>query len=76
VLTLLALVASSVGIVIGMLRGLSAMLGADPRDDMARQPRIASLMILSLAALAVVLGLYPQFFLESVQDAVQAIFLF
>lgn len=75
-LTLVALLASSIGVVIGLLRGLSAMLGAEPRDDMARQPFIASLMILALVALATILALYPQLFLEPVQNAVQAFSLF
>jgi formate hydrogenlyase subunit 3/multisubunit Na+/H+ antiporter MnhD subunit len=75
-LTLLALVASSAGITIGVLRGLSAMLGTGSREDMARQPFIASLMVLALAALTILLGLYPQLFLEPVQNAVQALSLF
>jgi len=75
-LALLALVVSSLGIVIGLLRGLSAMLGSSPRDDVARQPVLASLMVLGLAALTIVLGLYPQLFLEPVQRAAQALSLF
>ena len=74
VLTLLALLVSSAGIAIGMLRGLSAMLGADEHTDIARQPIIASLMVLALAALAVAVGLYPQLFLGPVQKAAQALF--
>jgi multicomponent Na+:H+ antiporter subunit D len=76
VLTSVALLASLIGIVVGLLRGLSAMLGTEPRDDVARQPIIASLMILALAALATVLALYPQLFLEPVQRVVQAFPLF
>jgi formate hydrogenlyase subunit 3/multisubunit Na+/H+ antiporter MnhD subunit len=74
VLTLLALIVSSVGIVVGVLRGLSSMLGSDERDDIAGQPAIAALMILALAALAIVLGLYPELFLGPVQTAAQALF--
>jgi formate hydrogenlyase subunit 3/multisubunit Na+/H+ antiporter MnhD subunit len=47
----LLLVASSAGIVIGLLRGLAAMRGPEPRQDVARQPVVASLMVLALAAL-------------------------
>lgn len=72
-LTLLALIASSAGIVIGLVRGLSAMLGDQPRDDMARQPIIASLMVLALAALTILLSLYPQLFFEPIQIAAEAL---
>jgi formate hydrogenlyase subunit 3/multisubunit Na+/H+ antiporter MnhD subunit len=75
-LALIALVVSSLGIVIGLLRGLSAMLGNSPRDDVARQPVLASLMVLGLVALTIVLGLYPQLFLEPAQRAAQALSLF
>ena len=76
VLTLIALLASSLGICIGLLRGLSAMLGTADRDDVARQPLVASLMVLALAALATILAIYPQLFLEPVQKAVEALSLF
>jgi formate hydrogenlyase subunit 3/multisubunit Na+/H+ antiporter MnhD subunit len=76
VLTVIALLASSIGITIGLLRGLSAMLGTAARDDVARQPLRASLMVLALAALATVLALYPQLLLEPVQSAVEALSLF
>jgi formate hydrogenlyase subunit 3/multisubunit Na+/H+ antiporter MnhD subunit len=72
VLVLIAILASSAGIAVGLLRGLSAMLVPDPRDDMARQPIIASLMVVALIALAIVLSLYPQLFLEPIQTAAQA----
>jgi hypothetical protein len=76
VLTLIALLASSIGICIGLLRGLSAMLGSADRDDIARQPLVASMMVLVLAALAIGLALYPQLLLAPVQDAVKALSLF
>jgi formate hydrogenlyase subunit 3/multisubunit Na+/H+ antiporter MnhD subunit len=76
ILTSVALLASSVGIVVGMLRGLSAMLGTEARDDVAGQPIIASLMLLALAVLATVVALHPQLFLEQVQHAVQSFSLF
>jgi formate hydrogenlyase subunit 3/multisubunit Na+/H+ antiporter MnhD subunit len=66
-----ALLVSSIGIAIGLLRGLSAMLGDDSRTDMARQPFIASLMIVILAVLVVILGLYPQLFLDPVLSAAE-----
>jgi formate hydrogenlyase subunit 3/multisubunit Na+/H+ antiporter MnhD subunit len=75
-LTVAALLASSVGIIIGVLRGLSAMLGTDPREDIARQPLIASLMVVALAGAAILLGLYPQLFLEPIQRAAQVFSLF
>lgn len=70
------LLASSAGIAIGLLRGLSAMLGANPRKDVARQPVLASFMVLALAGLVIVLGLYPQLFLEPARSAAQAFSLF
>ncbi len=73
VLTLIGLLVSSAGVVIGLLRGLSAMLGPARRDDIARQPVIASLLVLLLAALTVILGLYPQLCLEPVYRAAQAL---
>jgi NADH:ubiquinone oxidoreductase subunit 2 (subunit N) len=75
-LALLAILASSAGIIIGLLRGLSAMLGSDDREDVVRQPILASMMVLALAALVIVLGLYPQLFLGLVQSAAQAFSLF
>jgi formate hydrogenlyase subunit 3/multisubunit Na+/H+ antiporter MnhD subunit len=72
VLAPIALVASSAGIVVGMLRGLNAMLGSDPGSKESRQPIIANLMVLALTALAIVLSLYPQLFLEPVRSAAQA----
>jgi hypothetical protein len=73
--TLLLLV-SSAGIIVGLLRGLNAMLGANARQDVAHQPIVASLLLLVLAALTIVLGLYPQLLLDPVQSAAQAISLF
>jgi formate hydrogenlyase subunit 3/multisubunit Na+/H+ antiporter MnhD subunit len=70
------LLASSAGIVIGLLRGLNAMLGTRVRDDVARQPRLASFLVLALAILVIVLGLVPQLFLEPVSRAAQAFALF
>jgi formate hydrogenlyase subunit 3/multisubunit Na+/H+ antiporter MnhD subunit len=76
VLTLLALLTSSIGIVIGLLRGLSFMLGATTREDLGRQPRVATLMVLALAGLATILALYPQLLLEPIQRAAQTFSLF
>ena len=73
---LATLLLSSAGIIVGLLRGLSAMLGADPREEMKRQPVIVSLMILGLAGLVIVLGIYPQLFLEPVLRAADAFTLF
>jgi formate hydrogenlyase subunit 3/multisubunit Na+/H+ antiporter MnhD subunit len=70
------LLASSAGIVIGLLRGLNAMLGAEPRDDMARQPILASLLVILLAILVILLGVFPQLFLEPASRAAQAFALF
>jgi formate hydrogenlyase subunit 3/multisubunit Na+/H+ antiporter MnhD subunit len=72
----LLLVASSVGILVGLGRALNAMLGAEPREEVARHPVLASLIVLALAALTIVLGLYPQLLLGSVQQAAQAFSLF
>jgi formate hydrogenlyase subunit 3/multisubunit Na+/H+ antiporter MnhD subunit len=72
----LVLIASSAAIAVGLLRGLSSMLGSAPRDEIARQPIIASLMVLALAGLAIILGLHPQLFLEPVRNAVEAFSLF
>ena len=73
--TLLLLV-SSAGIIVGLLRGLNAMLGADARPEVARQPIVASLLLLILVALTIALGLYPQLLLDPVQSAAQAFSLF
>jgi formate hydrogenlyase subunit 3/multisubunit Na+/H+ antiporter MnhD subunit len=75
-LWMLLLVVSSAGIVVGLLRSLNAMMGADARQEMARQPIIASLLLLILAALTIVLGLVPQLLLEPVQSAARALSLF
>jgi formate hydrogenlyase subunit 3/multisubunit Na+/H+ antiporter MnhD subunit len=75
-LTLIALGASSVGIVVGLLRGLGAMLGRGERGEVGRQPVVASLLVLALAAVVILLGIYPQLFLAPVQDAARAISLF
>jgi formate hydrogenlyase subunit 3/multisubunit Na+/H+ antiporter MnhD subunit len=75
-LTLFALAASSAGVVVGVLRGVNAMAAAGERHDMAGQPAVASLLIALLAALTIVLGLYPQLFLEPVFNAAQAFALF
>jgi formate hydrogenlyase subunit 3/multisubunit Na+/H+ antiporter MnhD subunit len=72
----LLLLASSAGIAIGFLRGLSSMIGAGPGDKVARQPIIASLMVLILGAVVVVLGVYPQLFLGPIRSAVEALALF
>jgi formate hydrogenlyase subunit 3/multisubunit Na+/H+ antiporter MnhD subunit len=72
-LVLLALLIAPTGIIIGLLRGLSAMLGSRLRQDMAKQPIIASFLVLALAALVVCLGLYPQLFLEPVLRAAKAL---
>jgi formate hydrogenlyase subunit 3/multisubunit Na+/H+ antiporter MnhD subunit len=70
------LVASSAGIVIGLLRGLHAMLGTDSREDVAGQPVIASALLVALAVLTIVLGFYPQLLLERVQSVGRAFSLF
>lgn len=70
------LLASSIGITVGVLRGLNAMLGDKPRQDVARQPVLASLIVVALAVLTLVLGLYPQLLLESVRSAAQVFSLF
>jgi formate hydrogenlyase subunit 3/multisubunit Na+/H+ antiporter MnhD subunit len=75
-LWMLLLVLSSAGIVVGSLRGLRAMLGSEPRQDIAGQPIISSVMVLALAALSIVLGLYPQLLLGPVEMAAQAFSLF
>jgi formate hydrogenlyase subunit 3/multisubunit Na+/H+ antiporter MnhD subunit len=75
-ITMWALIVSSAGIIIGLLRGLNGMLGAERRTDVARQPLAASLIVLALAALTIVLGLCPQLLLDPVQSAAQAFSLF
>ena len=70
------LLVSSAGIVIGVLRGLNAMLGDRPREDVARQPRLASLLVILLAVVVILLGVFPHLFLEPVSRAAQAFALF
>jgi formate hydrogenlyase subunit 3/multisubunit Na+/H+ antiporter MnhD subunit len=76
IMTAVALLASSAGIVVGLLRGLQAMSGSEPREDVARPPFGASLILLALIALTIVLALHPQLFLESVSGAARAFPLF
>jgi formate hydrogenlyase subunit 3/multisubunit Na+/H+ antiporter MnhD subunit len=73
-LVVVALAASSIGVVAGLLRGLGSMLGIVEAEARSRQPIIASLMVSALIALVVLLGLYPQMFLEQVQAAARALF--
>jgi formate hydrogenlyase subunit 3/multisubunit Na+/H+ antiporter MnhD subunit len=75
-LWILLLVLSSGGIVVGCMRGMASMLGPELRQDEARQPVLSSLMILALAALSIVLGLYPQLVLGPVETAARAFSLF
>jgi formate hydrogenlyase subunit 3/multisubunit Na+/H+ antiporter MnhD subunit len=75
-LTLFAMLASSAGIIVGVLRSLSAMAAPEERRDMAGQPAIASLLVALLAVLTIVLGLYPQLFLQPVVSVAQAFALF
>jgi formate hydrogenlyase subunit 3/multisubunit Na+/H+ antiporter MnhD subunit len=70
------LLVSSAGIIIGLLRGLNAMLGDGPRDDVARQPLLASLLVILLAVVVILLGVFPQLFLEPASRAAQAFALF
>ncbi len=70
------LVASSAGIVIGVLRGMHAMLQSKVREEIGGQPAIASAMVLALAALSVALGLYPQLLLVPVSKVAQTFSLF
>jgi formate hydrogenlyase subunit 3/multisubunit Na+/H+ antiporter MnhD subunit len=72
----LLLLASSAGIAIGLLRALSSMLGESPRDEAARQPVVASILIIVVAALVMALGIYPQLLLPPIERAVGALALF
>jgi formate hydrogenlyase subunit 3/multisubunit Na+/H+ antiporter MnhD subunit len=72
----LLLLVSSLGIAIGLLRGLSSALGTAPADVKIHQPVVASIMVLILTAVVIVLGLYPQLFLGPVSGAVEALALF
>lgn len=74
----LLMLASTAGIAIGALRALSAMLTAPDGDALAgaRQPVLASLLVLLLAALTVILGLYPQLFMGPIEAAAGAFSLF
>jgi NADH:ubiquinone oxidoreductase subunit 2 (subunit N) len=76
VLTMAALLASFVGIVVGLLRGLQAMRRFQERAEMERQPLLASFMIVALGVLTIALGLYPQLFLQPVSEAARAIPIF
>jgi hypothetical protein len=52
------------------------MFGSEPRGEIARQPILASAMVLLLAGLVIALGLYPQLFLEPVSEVVEALGLY
>jgi formate hydrogenlyase subunit 3/multisubunit Na+/H+ antiporter MnhD subunit len=75
-LALAGLLASSVGIIIGLLRGLGSMVGTATRDDGTRQPFLASLMIMAVSALAFLIAFFPQLFLEPVLAVVSSLGLF
>jgi formate hydrogenlyase subunit 3/multisubunit Na+/H+ antiporter MnhD subunit len=72
----LLLLASSAGVVIGLLRALAAMLGEEPRDDMGKQPVVRSVLVVLAAAVVIALGVFPQLFLPLVERAVEALALF
>lgn len=63
----LVLILSSAGILVGLLRGMSAMGGREARPDVAAQPFIASAIVVGLGALTIAIGFYPQFFLSQAQ---------
>lgn len=75
-LVLAGLLASSGGIIIGLLRGMGSMVGTSQREDNSRQPILASLMILAVSALTVVMAFFPQLFLDPVLAIVEAFGLF
>jgi formate hydrogenlyase subunit 3/multisubunit Na+/H+ antiporter MnhD subunit len=52
------------------------MFGEDPREEIRRQPVVASVLILIVAGLVIALGLYPQLFLPPIERAVEALALF
>jgi formate hydrogenlyase subunit 3/multisubunit Na+/H+ antiporter MnhD subunit len=66
-IVVLLLLFSSACITIGLLRGLGAMLGERSRPDVAAQPVVASAIVLVLAGIVIVIGLYPQLFLTQAQ---------
>jgi NADH-quinone oxidoreductase subunit N len=72
----LIMLASSAGIVVGLLRGLGSMMDGETSITLTRQPLAASMMVLILGALVIILGLHPQLFLDPVQSAVKAFSLF
>jgi multicomponent Na+:H+ antiporter subunit D len=72
----LVLLVSSIGIIIGLLRGLNSTFGGEPRNEIARQPILASVVMLLVAGLVIALGLYPQLFLEPVIEVVEALGLY
>jgi multicomponent Na+:H+ antiporter subunit D len=76
VLWALLLFVSSIGIVIGVLRGMNRMFGSEYRGEIARPPLLASAMVLLLACLVVAMGLYPQLLLEPVSEVVEALGLY
>ncbi|NLF14776.1 MAG: hypothetical protein GX597_23550 [Anaerolineaceae bacterium] len=76
ILTLVALAACTAGVVVGVVRALNAMAAPEEHREMASQPAIASLLVALLAALTIVLGLYPQLFLGPVSSVAQAFALF
>ena len=65
-------------VVVDVHAGGPERIAADGKvaDDVARQPIIASLMVLALAGLVIILGLHPQLFLEPIRNAVEAFSLF
>jgi formate hydrogenlyase subunit 3/multisubunit Na+/H+ antiporter MnhD subunit len=74
--TLVALIVSSTGVVVGLVRALDAMRGTQQRDDVARQPFFASVLLLALIGLNILVGLGPQILVESISNAARALSLF
>lgn len=72
----LPLLLSSLGIIVGLLRALGSMAGANPESVPRRQPLFPSFVVLVLSGLVVYLGLQPQLFLETIRGAVRSLALF
>lgn len=70
---LAVLVLSGVGVILGYLRSLGVVLGPSREGDEGGQPWVSAVLILSLAALCLLLGLFPGLLVTPLQELVKVL---
>jgi formate hydrogenlyase subunit 3/multisubunit Na+/H+ antiporter MnhD subunit len=68
-----ALVLAGVGVVLGYLRSLPPILRGVAEGDEGREPRFTTALILSLALLCLLLGLFPGLLVTPIQSMLQTV---